>query len=148
MYPGAGLPVTRTPPSSPSLPSCMHYPPPLPCPPSHPSLNPLPTPDGQTCAVHLQPSDQSGSLSPPAPPVQGVSHPPPLPPPLPPPPPPPPACPGLPPPPPPPPPAFPGLPPPPPPPLSELLTPSSSKLAAARKLSTSRKKAITPGKFS
>ena len=41
MFSGAGLSATCTPPSSPCLKKCMQYPPPLPPPPSQPSLIPL-----------------------------------------------------------------------------------------------------------
>lgn len=144
MFSGAGLSVTRTPPSSPCSKKCMQYPPPLPCPPAQPSLIPLSvSPECKIPAspvplpveandLHLSilpvsltvqdaavPSSNSSALLPPPPP------PPPLPPQLrmsP--------CHG---------------PPPPPPPLPGIFTTPLSGLATLRKPSASRKKAITPG---
>ena len=59
MYPGAGPPVTRTPPSSPCITNLMQYPPPLPCP---PQLSPLPflAPEGQI-PILPKSSDKNGS---------------------------------------------------------------------------------------
>lgn len=130
MYPGVGLPVTRTPPSSPSLSSYMHHPPPLPCPPSQPALTHVTSTPTENHA-----KNQVSSVLPPVQPTSDVSPPPPPPPPPPPlmhvPPPPPlgvSAC------------YLPPVPPPPPPPI-----PTFSKLSVARKLSVCRKKPIAPG---
>lgn len=59
MYPGAGLPVTRTPPSSPCLTRCMHYPPPLPCPPQLSTLSLAP--ENQIFPVPGKPCDPNHS---------------------------------------------------------------------------------------
>lgn len=144
MFSGAGLSVTRTPPSSPGLKKCMHYPPPLPCPPAQPSLIPLSL--SPECKIPVAPvpppvnaSDLHLSSHPVSLTVQDAAvpssnslaflPPPPPPPPLPP-------QPGM-------PPGH-GPPPPPPPPPGILTTPLSG-LTAPRKPSASRKKAITPG---
>ena len=156
MFSGAGLSATCTPPSSPCLKKCMQYPPPLPPPPSQPSLNPLSiTPDCKIPAAPVPPLVKANVLhsltvqdaAVPSSNCSVVLPPPPPPPPLPP-------QPGMPacrgPPPPPPPPPQPGMPPshgppPPPPPLPGILTTPLSGLAARRKPSALRKKAITPG---
>lgn len=58
MHSGAGLPATRTPPSSPRISKFLYHPPPLPCPPKEPSLAPL-SPFSDECKT------DSPSLSPP-----------------------------------------------------------------------------------
>lgn len=62
MYPGAGLPVTRTPPSSPCITNLMQYPPPLPCPPQLSPLSLL-APESQI-PVPPKPSDKNNGPTP------------------------------------------------------------------------------------